>query len=198
MNFIQFIWREWIEEELKCDYVLRIKAGTFIEFDGEQMKSSQIAACGESFQLREVKITKDAQLQYRTSVTVHWAAGEEEAWFLATSLEKEPSIEIYAKRFWIEEMFSDHKSRGLNLEKTRLTDLDRLQRLLVAVTLAYLWLMQIGFCVVTTDNPKQVDNKGAERSISLCQIGFRWLRELLNDGLSPPLLTVNFGEIGMA
>jgi len=131
-------------------------------------------------------------------LTVHWAAEEEEPWVLATNLELEKRIEIYAKRFWIEEMFSDHKSRGLNLEKTRLTDADRIQKLLVAVTLAYLWLMEIGFSVVSAGNAKQVDNKGAERSVSLCQIGFRWLRELLNDGLSPPLFTVNFGGIVMA
>lgn len=114
------------------------------------------------------------------------------------NLEWEESIEIYAKRFWIEEMFSDHKSRGLNLEKTRLTDPDRLQKLLVAVPLAYLWLMEIGFSVVNAGNQKQVDNKGAKRSVSLCQIGLRWLRELFSDGISPPLLTVNFGRIRMA
>ncbi|HKE03218.1 MAG TPA: hypothetical protein VKE91_04120, partial [Blastocatellia bacterium] len=47
----------------------------------------------------------------------------------------EKASETYAERFWIEEMFSDHKSRGLNLESTRLTDPDRIERLLVAVTL---------------------------------------------------------------
>ena len=188
---------QWIEKELELDYVLRIKAGTYIEFDCQLLKASEMAGSGESFQIQEVKITKDVELEYRTNLTLHWAADEAEAWFLATNLEKEESIAVYAKRFWIEEMFSDHKSRGLNLEKTRLTDADRLQKLLVAVTIAYLWLMEIGFSVVATGNAKHVDNKGAKRSISLCQIGLRWLRELLNDGLSPPLLTVNFGAIGL-
>lgn len=189
---------EWLEKELKLDYALRIKAGTYIEFDGEMLKTSELAVKGESFQMSDVKITKDVELDYRTNLTVHWAADEDEPWCLATNLDVEESLEVYAKRFWIEEMFSDHKSRGLNLEKTRLTDANRLQKLLVAVTIAYLWLMEIGFSVVSAGNPKQVDNKGAERSVSLCQIGLRWLRELLNDGLSPPLFTVNFGAIGMA
>ncbi len=189
---------EWLEKELKLDYALRIKAGTYIEFDGEMLKTSELAIKGESFQMSDVKITKDVELDYRTNLTVHWAADEDEPWCLATNLDVEESLEVYAKRFWIEEMFSDHKSRGLNLEKTRLTDANRLQKLLVAVTIAYLWLMEIGFSVVSAGNPKQVDNKGAERSVSLCQIGLRWLRELLNDGLSPPLFTVNFGGIVMA
>jgi hypothetical protein len=123
---------EWLEKELKLDYGLRIKAGTHIEFDGEMLKTSEITVKGESFGLKNVKITKDVELAYRTNLTVHWAEDEEEAWVLATNLELEESIEVYAKRFWIEEMFSDHKSRGLNLEKTRLTDADRIQKLLVA------------------------------------------------------------------
>lgn len=189
---------EWIEKGLNLDYVLRIKAGTYLELDGEMLKISEIAVQSESFQLAEVKITKDLEVEYRTNLTVHWAADEEEAWVLATNLELAESIAIYAKRFWIEEMFSDHKSRGLNLEKTRLVDADRLQRLLVAVSLAYLWLMEIGFSVVGTGKTKQVDNKGTRRSVSFCQIGLRWLRELFSDGVSPPLFTVNFGGIGMA
>ncbi len=189
---------QWIEKELEFDYVLRIRAGTYIEFDGELLKTSEIAVSGESFQLKDVKVTKDVKVEYRTNLTVHWAAAEDEPWVLATNLELAESIVIYEKRYWMEEMFSDHKSRGLNLEKTRLTDADRIQRLLIAVTLAYLWLMEIGFSVVCTGKAKQVDNKGLERSISLCQIGLRWLRELLNDGLSPPLFTVNFEATGMA
>jgi len=97
--------------------------------------------------------------------------------------------EIYANRYWIEEMLSDHKSRGLNLESTRLTDPDRIKRLLVAVTLAYLWIMEVGALVVTSGQRRQVDNRGASRSVSLCQIGLRWLSERRNLGFLPPLFS---------
>jgi hypothetical protein len=185
---------EWIEKELELDYVLRLKIGTFVEIDGEVMKISELAVRGESHQFQNVKITKSENVTYRTNLTVHWAAAEEEPWALATNIEKEESIKVYGKRYWIEEMFSDHKSRGLNLEKTRLVDADRIQKLLVAVTLAYLWLMQIGNSVVVEDNHKKVDNKGAQRSVSLCQIGLRWLRELIAEGVSPPIFTADFKE----
>ena len=42
---------QWLEKELKMDYALRIKAGTHIEFDGEMLKTSEIAVKGESFGL---------------------------------------------------------------------------------------------------------------------------------------------------
>jgi acyl-CoA thioesterase FadM len=103
-------------------------------------------------------------------------------------------VTVYEKRYWIEEMFSDHKSRGLNLEKTRLVDANRIEKLLVALTIAYLWIMQIGHSVVVEGNIKQVDNKALKRSVSLCQIGLRYLRELIFDGVSPPIFTANFEE----
>jgi len=86
-------------------------------------------------------------------------------------------------------MFSDHKSRGLNLESTRLIDPDRIERLLVAVTLAYLWIMEVGALVVIRGQWRQVDNRGIKRSVSLCQIGLRWLKERQNLGFLPPLLS---------
>lgn len=186
---------QWIEEQLQLDYALRIKAGTVVELDGEKMKAGELAVAGESFQVSAVKITTDKKLEYRTNLTVHWKVGEEEAWLLATTLELAESVKTYQKRFWIEEMFSDHKSRGLNLERTRLSDSHRLQRLLVAVTLAYLWIMEIGLAVVVQDKSKKVDNRGAKRSISLCQIGLRWFRELQNNELFPPIFTINFGAM---
>jgi hypothetical protein len=86
-------------------------------------------------------------------------------------------------------MFSDHKSRGLNLESTRLTDPDRLESLLVALTLAYLWIMEVGALVVNNSQRRQVDNRGAKRSVSLCQIGLRWLTERRELGILPPLFS---------
>ena len=122
-----------------------------------------------------------------------WASTEDEPWLLISDA-REPALmeSIYRQRFWIEEMFSDHKSRGLNLEATRMTDPDRLQRLLVAVTLAYLWIMEVGALVVARHWWRQVDNRRAHRSVSLCQIGLRWLRDRLNQHLAPPLFTARF------
>ncbi len=187
---------QWIEEELRLKYVLPIKAGTSLEIAGQWMKAGQLAVVGESLQVSAVKIARAAKLDYRTNLTVHWASGEDEPWLLATNLELANSVQTYQQRFCIEEMFSDHKSRGLNLEKTRFKDADRLQRLLIAMTLAYLWLMEIGFTVIDAGEAKKVDNRGAKRSVSLCQIGLRWLRELMNNELFPPLFTVNFQGTG--
>jgi DDE family transposase len=180
----------WIEKELGVSFVLRIKAGTKIEYRGYQYPAGELAVKGRAYCYQSVKVTADQEATHRVNLVTIWDKDQDEPWLLITNHKDIKLVrEIYQSRFWIEEMFSDNKSRGLNLEDTRLTDLDRIERLLVAVTLAYLWIMEVGALVVIRDQWRQVDNRGAERSVSLCQIGLRWLREGLNEGFLPPLFT---------
>ena len=180
----------WIETTLGLNFVLRIKAGTNVEFEGDWYRAGDLASRGRTRIWKSVKVTMDGKASHRVNLVTVWERDQEEPWLLITNLtDPEKVREIYANRFWIEEMFSDHKSRGLNLESTRLTDPARLERLLVAVTLAYLWIMEVGALVVIRDQWRQVDNRGAERSVSLCQIGLRWLTEREKLGFLPPLFS---------
>lgn len=183
----------WIERKPCWNYVLRIKAGTYIELAGVWVKAGELAVRGEKAMFSGVKVTKDSKAKQRVNLAAIWAEEEEESWLLISNLQRTEEVEkTYGKRYWIEEMFSDHKRRGLNLESTRIVDAARLQRLLIAVTLAYLWLMQIGFQVVKRGWWRQVDNRGKQRSVSLCQIGLRWLKEKMNQSLHPPIFTLFF------
>jgi hypothetical protein len=77
-----------------------------------------------------------------------------------------------------------------------LTNPDRIERLMVAVTLAYLWIMEVGVFVVNSGQWRQVENRGASRSVSLGQIGLRWLSERRNLGFLPPLFSGFFQAFG--
>lgn len=184
---------EWIEKDLGLSFALRIKAGTTIEYDGITCAAGGLASKGRSYLYEAVKVTTDPSASYRCNLAAIWDQDQEEPWLLITNLTNLEQVrQIYHERFWIEEMFSDTKSRGLNLEETRLKDPDRLERLLVAVTIAYLWIMEVGALVVQRDQWRRVDNRGAKRSVSLCQIGLRWLKELQNEGRLPPLFSGSF------
>lgn len=153
----------------------------------------ELARKGRSYLYEAVKVTTDPSASYRCNLAAIWDQDQEEPWLLITNLTNLEQVrQIYHERFWIEEMFSDTKSRGLNLEETRLKHPDRLERLLVAVTIAYLWIMEVGALVVQRDQWRRVDNRGAKRSVSLCQIGLRWLKELQNEGRLPPLFSGSF------
>lgn len=180
----------WIEKRLGLNFVLRIKAGTQVQYHGHWYSAGELACPGRMRMWKSVKVTLALKATHRVNLATVWEVGQQEPWLLITNLSQARKVrEIYATRFWIEEMFSDHKSRGLNLESSRLSEPKRLERLLVAVTLAYLWIMEIGAWVVLNEKWRQVDNRGAERSVSLCQIGLRWLSERKNHGFFPPLFS---------
>lgn len=187
---------QWIEETLGLKFILRIKAGTKIHYQGCWFSAGDLARKGEIFFWPSVRVTTEGPAQHRVNLVTVWDQDQEEPWLLITNYtDAKQARQIYAGRFWIEEMFSDHKSRGLNLESTRITDPDRLERLLVAVTLALLWIMEVGALVIFRNQWRQVDNRGAERSVSICQIGLRWLKECLNKGVLPPLFTGYFKHL---
>jgi len=187
---------QFIKGVLGFDYILRIKRTTWVEMlPGCWTRAKALAAPGFRQMLEGVRVTRESDAG-RHTVLGTWKRGEREPWLLISSLTNADQIEReYAERFWIEEMFSDEKSRGLNLEATRITDPARLERLLVAVTLAYLWSMQIGSFVVAKNEWRKVDNRGATRTVSLCQIGLRWFREAMTQGFSPPQFTLRFSKL---
>jgi hypothetical protein len=58
---------------------------------------------------------------------------------VATNGRTDKALETYRKRWQIECLFADSKTRGLNIEDTRLTDPAKLNTLLVVITLAMTW-----------------------------------------------------------
>jgi hypothetical protein len=67
----------------------------------------------------------------------------DEPWYLATTAPNaQLAVDWYRRRFWIEESFRDDKSRLL-LDEVRVTSTLRLNRLLLALTIAVCWLCLI-------------------------------------------------------
>jgi hypothetical protein len=58
---------------------------------------------------------------------------------VATNIAPDKALNAYRKRWYIECLFGDSKTRGLNMEDTRLTDPAKLNSLLVIITLAMAW-----------------------------------------------------------
>ena len=61
------------------------------------------------------------------------------------SLDKEPNaLELYRERWQIEAMFWGLKTSGFNLEDTHLRDIERVEKLLAIVMIAFTWAYIIG------------------------------------------------------
>jgi hypothetical protein len=124
----------------------------------------------------------------------YWAPDEDEPWYLISdvTLGRE-AVQIYARRFWIEEMFRDFKSHGWDLETSGLEIPARFERLLFVMALAYVWLVQVAVTVVKRGWRHWVDRK-ARRTLSYFRLGWNWLNRMLarNQRLPCPVLGLGF------
>ena len=166
---------------LGWDYVLRTGVGRLIHTEpGEEVKLGTMApAAGQSyFMLYEVGFTN--KKYGPVNVLVQHEKGYKEPIYLLTNLEFPGRIsQLYKKRFKIETFFSDQKSRGFNLQRSRIGKPERLAKLLIATCLAYI------FCIIA--GVKGLASKLYERihrtdrcDLSLFSLGKRFI-ELLVD-----------------
>lgn len=118
-----------------------------------------------------------------------WRMDCKEPIHLVTNMKSTDEARLfYRMRFRIETCFSDNKGRGFNLQKSHLSKPDRINRLLMAVFLAYYWTVTLG--VMAVSDVRQGEIHRARRcDLSLFKLGLRLLNFLLERDLS---ITVSF------
>ena len=128
------------------DYVLRTGCAKLAGQDRHDMLALRwlAPAVGETtFTLTDAYFTH--QNYGPVNITV-WHEGKyKEAIYLLSNLDYPALItQLYKKRFKIETFFSDHKSRGFNLQRSHLSDPERLAKLLIVTCLAYIFCILAG------------------------------------------------------
>lgn len=121
-------------------------------------------------------------------LTIHWAPGEEEPWFLVADDQPRSSkehIAHYRIRMWTEEMYGDMKGHGFDLEATHLDDVDRISRLVLAVCIAFVWFITLGSRIVKQGLRHLVDVK-SRRDKSYFRIGRDWIQRCFRLDLPIP------------
>ena len=115
------------------DYRLRLK-GNLVVFDATGKTTTGACARDRLYYLKDVELTGR---RARTHIGILQDPGHAEPWIIAMS--EQPSylrtLE-YGRRWGIEPMFSDFKSRGFGIEDTQLRYADRLDRLILIMSLA--------------------------------------------------------------
>lgn len=99
---------------------------------------------------------------------------------VVTNRNPKQALVSYAKRWQIECLFKALKSSGFDFQATHLHHLERLNTLLVVVTLAFLWALKVGEFVHHQRKPIRVKSHG-RRQKSLFRTGLDHLRHLLTN-----------------
>jgi hypothetical protein len=116
-----------------------------------------------------------------------WEDAHDQPIYLITSLtDADLAVERYRLRFRIECMFANHKSRGFQIHKSHLTRPERLARLVIATSLAYLWVHAVAIFAQAHGWVEWFHRKD-RCDLSLFQIGVRAIRYARREGWRIPV-----------
>jgi hypothetical protein len=106
----------------------------------------------------------------------------DDPWFVVSD---EPTnartLDEYGLRFGIEETFRDEKSGGYQIHLSHIAQPEALERLLLILALATLYLTSLGVSLEKADKRRWVDPHW-ERRLSYVQLGWRWRRQQASRG----------------
>lgn len=133
---------EWCKKH-KWQYRIRLKGNLIFQHEGgditpqEAIEMKISGLTGACFNYTDIS----------TNIGILWERenGHKEPWFIA--MDCNPSkykILDYGMRWGIECMFSDFKSRGFSITKTHLKDADRIEALILILTISLYWAVSTG------------------------------------------------------
>jgi len=171
---------DWLKNlHTDWDYCLRVASDTYILFEGQwrQLNSFNVQP-GEIIWLEQVCFTRSAAFGL-VNIWLTWDTKNNRLVPLVTNLALPDEVVYwYSKRPWIEPLFGDIKGHGFDLQTCRIRHPERIDRLILAVSLAYLWMCFLGSVAILTGLTKFVD-RSDRRDRSIFTIGRLWLNRLL-------------------
>jgi len=169
--------------ELGWNYVCRTAKNVILTEEGERFQPTDlILRPGDRIELPEVNFT--ASGYGPVLVCVIWEPQWKEPLVLVSNMEfLEEIYDWYKLRFRIETFFSDQKSRGFYLGHSHISDVEAINRLLIATCLAYLWLVCLGQWVVQTGRLGWI-HRTNRCDWSLFHIGLAWVQFCLDNDIT--------------
>lgn len=131
---------QWCQKE-EWEYRIRLKSNLILVHEGGEITTGDAAA---------QKVTSLEQACFNetkiyTNIGILQEAGHKEPWIIAMDcVPSKYSILDYGMRWGIECLFSDFKSRGFSITKTHLKRSDRIERLILILTVALYWAVSTG------------------------------------------------------
>jgi len=173
-------------ELLGWDFVIRFRENVLVESETGETKpaAAWVPKNGRAKIIRKARVTAD-----RTEVAAvvcMKAAGMKDAWCLATSrtnLSPRQIVDLYGRRFSIEETFRDQKDIrfGMGLSSTHISDPVRRDRLLMLAALAQALLTLLGAASEAAGLDRYLRaNTAKKRTHSLFRQGSYWYSAIPN------------------
>jgi len=187
----------WVKSIKNWVYIVRSGANITLS-DEEQTYSFKELALGKNTKngVRNVTFTQCDNAPKVTAIA-WWGADYEKPIFLISNSKKKVKkiCKFYRQRYKIETIFSDQKSRGFNIHKSHLRHPERVNRLLLTTSIAYIWLIYLGVEISQDKSRRHIIDRTDRVDKSLFRLGLDWFIYTMTNELdvnvlfAPPDLT---------
>ena len=146
-EFVGEKWIGWLNSN-RIRYHIRIKENFWVDnpHRGDRAKAHwmfQGLKVGQTMCLPGIHYIK-GQACYLSASRVKGRDGTPELQVIVSFNRPNEAVESYRRRWEVETMFRGLKSAGFNIEDTHLTDLQRIEKLLLLVMIAFVWCYDVG------------------------------------------------------
>jgi hypothetical protein len=141
----EFVGREWFRflRRHKIKFQMRLHKDTLVRNGRGQLVQAWRLFAATS--LNQMLVIPEAREMWGMDLFISGCRLKDGEWLILVSSEFMPKPnEEFKKRWGIETLFGALKSRGFNLEDTRLQDTERLSRLLALLAIAFTWAFVVG------------------------------------------------------
>lgn len=122
-------------------YRIRLKSNLILEHEGGEITTGGAA----SLNITRLENATFNKTKIKTHIGILQETGHTEPWIIAMDcLPTKYRTLDYGMRWGIECLFSDFKSRGFSVTKTHLQHADRIERMILVLTIALYWAVSTG------------------------------------------------------
>ncbi len=189
----------WLEKTTSWHYVVRTDPRILVEESGLHYRLADLlSGDDETIALTDVLFTRQ-KLAVPIVVATWHQPHKRPLYLLSNHASLKDVCRFYKKRFKVETMFSDQKSRGFHIHKSHLQHPERVARLLLAVAIAYMWVVYLGTTISEDESRRRLIDRPNRQDKSLFRLGLDWLKYVLCRGLdfnvqfSPPANSIVLG-----
>ncbi len=179
----EFVGEQWLEflNRNRIRYYIRIRNNfkVFIPHKNKEVKASHLFT---RFRTNEFvyynKIVRvNGQLCYLSGCKLNNRNGKQDFLIIVSFNKPKKAQHDYKKRWQIEMCFKAMKSSGFDIEKTHLQDIDRIEKLILLVMIAFLWCYKVGIYLHKI-SPIQVKKHG-RKAKSIFKYGLSFIANIL-------------------
>ena len=180
----EFVGEHWINylNFKQIEYHIRIRDNFWVTNPktGRQFKATWLF---NDLKLNETRFLHSIyyvnnQLCYLSGSKIKNKEGKPEYQIIISFCKPEIAQKIYKDRWQIETAFRALKTSGFNLEDTHLTDIERIEKLVTLVSIAFCWAYLVGIYLHENVKPIRILNNG-KRAKSFFKLGLTHIATIL-------------------